>query len=257
MSYQLHPVPALKDNYIWVLSNLENQQALVVDPGESEPVIHYLQSHNLQLAYIFVTHHHSDHSHGISALKNQYQVPVYGGKASQLSSITHGLADGEVIDLPELALSFRAIAVPGHTLDHTTFYSAPYAFTGDTLFSAGCGRVFEGTPEMMWTSLQKLLQLPLDTNICCGHEYTLNNLRFAQLVEPHSQAITEYLTNVEALINAGKPTLPSTLALEKQVNPFLRVKAPEVIQRASEYAEKTLSEPWEVFAALRDWKNTL
>jgi hydroxyacylglutathione hydrolase len=300
MTHHIHPIPALKDNYIWLLANPDNHKALIVDPGDAQPVIDYLESHQLDLAAMLITHHHWDHTNGIEALKAKYGCLVYGSIDNQHTAITDRFNHGDSLKLPALGLEFQAIAVPGHTLDHMAFYlepkttlsqlgqivepklghpqgvplqvassgfkkanisysneEAPYVFTGDTLFSAGCGRIFEGTPSQMYESLQRLLALPDDTRIFCGHEYTLSNLKFAKQVEPNNPVITEHQGRVESLRAKGLASLPSTIALEKQINPFLRATEPDVIQAASQYAGKTLAEPWQVFAALREWKNAL
>ncbi len=256
MNYHIHPIPALKDNYIWLLAHRDTAQALVVDPGDAAPVLAYLQAQELTLTAILITHHHADHTGGIAALKAHYDVPVYASIDSQHPLVTHKLAHGDALHLPLLDLTFQTIAIPGHTLDHMAFYSQPIVFTGDTLFSAGCGRLFEGKPAQMFDSLQRLCELPDDTKLYCGHEYTLSNLAFAKQVEPNNQAVVDHQHYVDALRAEGRASLPSTLALEKQINPFLRAKVPTVIQAASQYAGKPLSEAWQVFAALREWKNS-
>lgn len=257
MNHHIHPIPALKDNYIWLFANPNNQKALIVDPGEAAPVMDYLHAHLLNLEAILITHHHGDHTNGAAELRERYQVPVYGSMDNQHPVITHRLQHGDSLDLPAVGLTFQAIAVPGHTLDHMAFYSPPYVLTGDTLFSAGCGRIFEGMPPQMYASLQRLFALPDDTQIFCGHEYTLSNLAFAKQVEPNNPAIIQHQQRVERLRAEGSPSLPSTIALEKQINPFLRATEPDVIQAAGVYAGQSFNEPWEVFAALREWKNSV
>lgn len=232
----LLPIPAFDDNYIWLFS--DGQVAWVVDPGDAAPVIAALQERQLTLAGILLTHHHGDHTGGIAALRERFAVPVYGpAKSPARELVSHPLRDGDCLQLGHR--QFSVIAVPGHTLDHIAFHSATdkLLFCGDTLFSAGCGRVFEGTYEQMYASLQALSALPDDTRICCAHEYTLSNLRFAVAVEPDNQAMRDYQTSCESLRSTGQPTLPSLLGLEKQVNPFLR---------CSDVAE---------FSARREWKN--
>ncbi|HQQ62427.1 MAG TPA: hydroxyacylglutathione hydrolase [Pseudomonadales bacterium] len=232
----LLPIPAFSDNYIWLFA--DNGKAWVTDPGDAAPVVSALEGNNLQLSGILVTHHHGDHVGGISGLLEKFHVPVYGPALSPAAGlITHKLVQNDVIEIH--SRKFEIISVPGHTLDHIAFYSAEanILLCGDTLFSAGCGRVFEGTYEQMYASLQKLAALPDDTQVCCAHEYTLSNLRFAQATEPDNQDIKNHITHCQSLRKQGKPTLPSTLALEKKINPFLR---------CADLAE---------FSARREWKN--
>ncbi|HQQ74327.1 MAG TPA: hydroxyacylglutathione hydrolase [Pseudomonadales bacterium] len=217
----LIPIPAFSDNYIWLL--VKDDKAWAVDPGEATPVLSVLLEKKLQLAGILLTHHHPDHTGGIAELLRHYRVPVYGPDNSPVSTlISHPLQHEDSITLVDMA--FSVIAIPGHTLDHIAFYSVTenILFCGDTLFSAGCGRVFKGTYEQMYHSLLKLVTLPDDTRVCCAHEYTLSNLRFANFVEPDNYDIIEYQKQCESLREKNQPTLPSTIAQEKKVNPFLR-----------------------------------
>lgn len=219
----LLPIPAFSDNYIWLL--VDHGNAWVVDPGEATPVLSALQEKHLQLAGILVTHHHGDHVGGIAELKQICSVPVYGpGQSPAAQLITHTLKQDDIINIG--SRKFSIIEIPGHTLDHIAFYCAEenLLFCGDTLFSAGCGRVFEGSHEQMYTSLAKLAALPDETRICCAHEYTVSNLRFAQAVEPENIDIGTHTAHCVQLREQGKPTLPSTLSHEKKINPFLRCK---------------------------------
>lgn len=218
---QLLPIPAFSDNYIWLLA--QEGKAWVVDPGDAEPVLDTLAKEKLKLAGILITHHHDDHTGGIAELLQHFDIPVYGPHDSPACKvISQPLHDGDSIHLG--SMNFSVMAVPGHTLDHIAFYSAAekILFCGDTLFSGGCGRVFEGTYEQMYNSLLKLLALPDDTRICCAHEYTLSNLRFALTVEPDNQDLVEYQQRCERLRQKDQPTLPSTIQQEKRINPFLR-----------------------------------
>ena len=217
----LVPVPAFTDNYIWLLA--QGGKAWVVDPGEAEPILKSLKTEKLELAGILVTHHHGDHTGGIKALLEHTNVPVYGPHDSPCSDlISHRLYEGEQIQLGNLL--FSVISVPGHTLDHIAFYcqTANILFCGDTLFSGGCGRVFEGTYEQMYDSLCKLMELPEETKICCAHEYTLSNLQFANSTEPDNRDIENYQNRCKTLRQQNLPTLPSTIAQEKKINPFFR-----------------------------------
>jgi hydroxyacylglutathione hydrolase len=247
----ISPVPAFADNYIWVLQR--EDQAVVVDPGDAQPVLTYLQQHGLHLAAILITHHHGDHVGGLPRLARN-GVPVYGprAEADSIRRLTHTLDDGDRIDV--LGLSLSALAIPGHTAGHIAFYGEGLLFCGDTLFSAGCGRLFEGTPAQMHASLQRLAALPGSTQVYCGHEYTLANLTFAQAVEPHNSAVTRAMATARDQRARGLPTLPSTLTHERAVNPSLRVDQPDVIAAATR-AGADSGEAVAVFATLRHWKD--
>lgn len=251
--FQITPIPAFEDNYIWALCQPSDNRCLIVDPGKAENVIQYLSSHQLQLDTILITHHHADHTGGIAILKQHYPgVRVFGPAAEQhkISGLTHTVDDGDTIDLPEFNLSFAVISVPGHTLGHIAYYSAPVLFCGDTLFSAGCGRLFEGTPEQMWCSLQKLTALADDTLIYCTHEYTIANIKFALNAEPTNAALVEYAAHCANLRKVNAPTLPSLLKTEKQINPFLRCDNRALQQRWQQDSALAL------FTALRAAKDT-
>lgn len=250
----IEPIKAFTDNYIWVIINEANKSLWVVDPGDAKPVIEYIKTHHLNLSGILITHHHYDHCGGVAKLRQKYAVPVYGPKHSDILA-THVVTDKQKIFLPECDLSFEVLAIPGHTLEHIAYYCAQrhLLFCGDTLFSAGCGRVFEGTAQQMVDSLMTLAHLPDDTLVYCAHEYTLKNLQFAKLVEPQNEDIAHQLAFVRNL--AAKPSLPTTLALEKKMNPFLRTHVATVITAAEAKVGKPLSEAVNVFAAIREWKN--
>lgn len=251
----LHPVPAFNDNYLWLLH--DQQQAWVVDPGDAAPVQAYLQQHGLTLAGILLTHHHHDHIDGVAELRQIWNCPVFGPAFEELPEPLQRVAGGETLQL--LGLNVQVLPVPGHTSGHVAYFAevpgqAPLLFCGDTLFSAGCGRLFEGTPAQMHQSLQSLAALPDATRVCCAHEYTLSNLRFAQAVEPGNPDVTQHLAHCQALRAQGQPTLPSTVAQEKRINPFLRCQVPEVQAMARSQAPQAHT-PLEVFTALREWKN--
>jgi hydroxyacylglutathione hydrolase len=254
MAIQIEPIPAFKDNYIWTLIHREHALALCIDPGDAAPVEQFLQQRQYALAGILITHHHWDHTNGIAKLTQARDIPVWGPRDVQ--GVTHPLADGQHCVLPtDMGLAFDILAVPGHTLDHIAYYGHQLLFCGDTLFAGGCGRLFEGTAEQLYHSLQRLAALPPATEVYCAHEYTLANLRFAQRVEPDNVALQQRLTATEQLRAQHRPSLPSTIDLELATNPFLRVRQPAVIQAAERYANRSLNHPVAVFATLRDWKN--
>ena len=251
----LRPLPAFADNYIWVLH--DERHAWVVDPGESAQVLDYLQKHGLVLQGILLTHHHSDHVCGVQALRQQTGAAVYGPAGEPIPEPARRLRQGDRVDV--LEQQFEVIDVPGHTAGHIAYFSAacpdgPLLFCGDTLFSGGCGRLFEGTPEQMLASLDTLAALPAQTQVCPAHEYTLANLRFAQTVEPSNEALARHVPYCEMLRAQGLPTLPSRLGLERQINPFLRSREPSVRQSLSRLPSASLGDV-HVFAALREWKN--
>jgi hydroxyacylglutathione hydrolase len=248
-------LPAFSDNYIWMLH--DGARALVVDPGEAGPVLAALDGARLSLAAILVTHHHADHVGGIEALRPHLVGPVYGPRRESIPAPFVPLDGGDSVEV--LGLRFDVIDVPGHTHGHIAYHhhgvlKPGVLFCGDTLFSGGCGRLFEGTPEQMVGSLDRLAALPGDTRVCCAHEYTLSNLKFARAVEPHNAELRSYTDWCEKQRAAGNFTLPSSIERERRVNPFLRCREPEVIQSALRRGAPA-PEPVPVFAALRQWKN--
>ena len=253
----LTPLPAFSDNYIWMLHN--GLTAWVVDPGDAGPVLAALQVHHLVLGGILVTHHHADHVGGIQALRDVLQGPVFGPARERIPAPFTPLNDGDLVDV--LGLSFQVIDVPGHTAGHIAYAqqsaaAEPLLFCGDTLFSAGCGRLFEGTPAQMSHSLSRLAELPADTRVCCTHEYTLSNLKFAAAVEPENIDVLNHTRHCQALRHAGQPTLPSSLALERRINPFLRCSEPTVVAAARQQgAAIDNDDAVAVLATLREWKN--
>lgn len=252
----VHPIHAFSDNYIWVIHN--QTHAAVIDPGIASPVIEYLQSKRLQLSAILITHHHHDHTGGNAELLQSFNVPVYGPHNESIATVSHPLREGDQVNLEEMSLNLMVLDTPGHTRGHIAYYgSDPFnmVFCGDTLFACGCGRVFEGTAQQMYQSLQKLSQLPGDTLIFCTHEYTLGNIQFAKVVDPKNARLIDFEIAAQELRNRNVPTIPTTLILERKINPFIRCEQQEIINSAQNYSGKSLPDPIEVFTALREWKN--
>lgn len=248
------PVPAMQDNYIWCIHSAHG--CVVVDPGDAAPVMAFLEERNLPLLGILVTHHHHDHVGGIKALINAYgEVPIWGSEQSHVGEINHPVTKGSKITLPKLDCTLRVLEIPGHTLDHIAFYSDIGLFCGDTLFSAGCGRIFEGSPKQMFDSLNVLGALPGNTRVFCTHEYTLANIKFAQEVEPNNQALFDYATWAKKTREQNIPTLPTTIEQQQAINPFLRTTEPDVIDSVKAQAKLDSDQPELIFAALRRWKD--
>ena len=249
-------LPAFDDNYFWLLH--DGQQALVVDPGDAAPVRAALDQRGLQLASILVTHHHGDHTGGVAALREATGAVVYGPATERIPAPYQALRGGQTVNV--LGFDWQVIDVPGHTAGHIAYFAAavdgvPLLFCGDTLFSGGCGRIFEGTPAQMLASLGALAALPPATRVCCAHEYTLSNLRFAQAVEPGNAELIGYTRRCQALREQNRPTLPSTIGTERAINPFLRSRQPAIAKAVRAHAPSANDEV-AVFAALREWKNT-
>jgi hydroxyacylglutathione hydrolase len=252
----VRPVRAFSDNYIWLIEPPRAKSAVVaVDPGDAAPVIAELQRSGSSLAAILLTHHHPDHIGGVPELLRRWPVPVIGPDDARIAHRTRTAHDGAPCELPDLGLSFEILQVPGHTLSHIAFWGHGLLFCGDTLFSAGCGRMFEGTPTQMNASLNRLADLPPDTRMYCGHEYTAANLRFALTVDPANGAARDYQERVDRVRAQDLPSLPSTLGLERQVNPFLRCDEAAVKAAAERHAGRPLACAAEVFAVLRGWKD--
>jgi hydroxyacylglutathione hydrolase len=251
----LQPISAFTDNYIWMVH--DGQRALVVDPGDAGPVLEVLDREGLKLEAILVTHHHVDHVGGIAGLRDRLRGPIYGPAHERIPEPYQAVEAPCFIEA--LGLRFQVLAVPGHTAGHIAYFceavnGSPVLFCGDTLFSAGCGRLFEGSPAQMYHSLGQLAALPGPTRVCCAHEYTLSNLRFAAAVEPANRAILDYTQRCTQLRAHAVPTLPSDIATERQVNPFLRCDEPAVQQAAASRGANP-TDPIDVLRALREWKN--
>ena len=254
---KIEPIKAFSDNYIWLVTT--NEGLLVVDPGDAAPVESYLKDNNMSLSNILITHHHFDHTGGVKRLsETNNNVDVYGPTNSIFDGINKELKDGDKINI--LGIDFSIIEVPGHTLDHIAFFAEndgnPFLFCGDTLFAGGCGRIFEGTYEQMFESLSKLSELPLNTKVYCGHEYTLSNLSFALKVDKSNNILQVRYTDCIEARNNDIPTIPSTLELEMQTNPFLRHDQKDIqecIMQKNDYLEDPNN--MEIFKALREWKD--
>jgi hydroxyacylglutathione hydrolase len=249
-------VPAFQDNYLWLIH--DGTHAAVVDPGDAAPILAALEDNGLALAAILLTHHHADHVGGVPILLQRFPVPVFGPRSDGIRQVSRLLSEGDAAHVPELGLTLDVIDVPGHTSGHIAYYSPDndWLFCGDTLFAGGCGRLFEGTPEQMANSLEKLATLPDKTQIFCAHEYTLANLRFANEVEPDNMQLKTRIEHEQAKRNQGIPTVPSTIGLEKATNPFLRFREPQIADRLMSRGIISSREPIAVFSALREWKNS-
>jgi hydroxyacylglutathione hydrolase len=260
---QVWPIPAFDDNYIWCIH--DGHFALVVDPGDCGPVLHYLAQEKLSLTGILVTHHHADHTGGILDLLNALgtSIPVYGPANNEIPSRTKAMMEGDKFDIISPRISLEVLEVPGHTLDHIAYFANvqtnipdPKLFCGDTLFASGCGRLFEGTPTQMTQSLAKFAALPKNTLVYCTHEYTLSNIRFALAVEPNNEQLLEWSAKAQALRALNKPTLPTTIGQELQTNPFMRCNQVDVIAAAKEISgQQDLPSTAHVLAAIRAWKD--
>lgn len=247
---------AFTDNYIWLLLNSEGKRCAVVDPGDAQPVIDWLHAHpQWTLSDVLITHHHSDHVGGIEVLKRNYNVRVVGPALEAIPGLDLAVGDGD--EFKVFGRNVHVIAVPGHTLDHVAFFLPEELalLSGDTLFAAGCGRLFEGTAGQMLNSLERLAALPDATRVYCAHEYTLGNLHFARAVEPNNMAIADRLIEVESSRAKGECTLPSSIGLEKATNPFLRTFSPAVREASQNYVQAPLETPAACLQSLREWKN--
>ena len=252
MMFDVIRIPAFKDNYIWLLR--KGAAAAVVDPGDAQPVLEVLEREHLSLTAILVTHHHADHQGGVARLLAHYRAEVFGPAAESITGRTTPVRGGDTVRIPSCDIEFQVLAVPGHTSGHVAYYGAGCLFCGDTLFGAGCGRLFEGTATQMADSLARLAALPDQTAVYCAHEYTQANLRFALAVEPGNRCLRSRAEAVSLARDEGLPTIPSTIALEKASNPFLRCGEPEVVASARRRVPEVKGSV-AVFAALRAWKD--
>jgi hydroxyacylglutathione hydrolase len=253
---QIIPIPAFDDNYIWLLRVPGVDAITVVDPGDEEPVLEYLQREQLRLDSILLTHKHGDHTGGVRELLAAYSgVRVYGPANEKIQTVANPVRDGDELQLDGLEQSLKVMEVPGHTEGHVAYLGDDFLFCGDTLFTCGCGRVFSGTHEQLYLSLQRIAELPPETRIYCAHEYTLDNIGFGKWVEPDNPALLQREREAIETRKRGEPTVPSNLQLELDTNPFLRSDQPAVIAAAERYAGGDLNSGAEVFTAIRKWKD--
>lgn len=239
-------IGALKDNYIWMIRKSNDHRVIIVDPGEEEPVIMALEKFNLSLSGILITHHHWDHTNGAAGLQQKYDCPVFWSKDRKTD---------EEVSFSDLNLQFRVLSIPGHTLDHVAYYGYGAVFCGDTLFTGGCGRIFEGTASQMFSSLSKIMNLSDETQIYCGHEYTQANLKFAKIIEPENLDLSARIDEINTLRTQDLPTVPALLSTEKKTNPFLRCHIKSVAKAVENHVGEKISDPIKVFEILRNWKN--
>ncbi|QTS84044.1 hydroxyacylglutathione hydrolase [Coxiella endosymbiont of Amblyomma nuttalli] len=255
MLHNIFAIPALNDNYIWTIVHSKNRRAVIVDPGEAEPVLHFLEQKNFILTAILITHHHWDHTNGIRRIVEKYSVPIYGPSKDTIPFCNYSVRDRDTVELSEIELTFKVLEIPGHTLDHIVYWGNQWVYTGDTLFMAGCGRIFEGFPEQFYHSLMKLASLDPQTKVYCGHEYTDQNLQFAATVEPDNFKLKKRIIETRQKLSRNQPTPPSTIQLELETNPFLRCHEKSVQKRVQAYCGYPLTDIIAIFTALRCWKN--
>ncbi len=248
-------IPAFQDNYLWLLSS--HGRGVIVDPGDAGPVMDALGSRQLDLSAILITHHHADHIGGVAELRSAWSsATVYGPEDSRIPADIR-VSEGDDVDLRAMGLgTFKVLDVPGHTRSHIAYHGGGDLYCGDTVFVCGCGRLFEGTPKQMHSSLSKLRSLPDETRVYCAHEYTLDNVEFALWVEPDNEDLRSYREEAKKLREKNEPTVPSTLGLEKRRNPFLRFDAPAVVEAARQRAGRKDLAAWEVFGEIRRWKDS-
>ncbi|AGF48575.1 hydroxyacylglutathione hydrolase [Candidatus Kinetoplastibacterium oncopeltii TCC290E] len=256
----IFPIKSLKDNYIWAI--VKNHSIAIVDPGEYEPILDFVNKYSLRICAIFITHYHEDHTAGIKKISNStnYQFPIYGPYNKTISLCNKKVNENDIICIPELESYITALNVSGHTLHDIAYYEKQkkILFCGDTLFSGGCGRLYnDSCAKTMLLSLMKISSLPIDTMVFCAHEYTLQNLRWAITVDNNNLELKEYYKTIIMLRELDYPTLPSSIHKELTINPFLRTNHFDIIKAASLYSGKNLKSSLEVFTVLRKWKNEL
>lgn len=253
MPLQIQPIPAFETNYIWALH--DHRHCAIVDPGSAREVLAFLDAQGLELCALLLTHHHADHVGGVDALLQHRRVPVWGPADDRIPQVNRVVGEGDHASVAELNLDFRVIETPGHTRTHIVYHDRARLLAGDTLFSAGCGRLFEGSPAQMQASLDKLAGLDPDLLVYCAHEYTADNCRFALAVEPDNASLQEWAAEVERRRAAGAITLPTRLGKERRINPFLRTRTPTVQAAAQAREPGCGSEAAEIFGVIRRWKD--
>ncbi|NOY17753.1 MAG: hydroxyacylglutathione hydrolase [Gammaproteobacteria bacterium] len=255
MTISLTPLPSLSDNYIWVITNTTNSTAVIVDPGTATVCVNFLEQENIKLVAILITHYHWDHVNGVERLIQMYDIPIYGPATEYIPYLTKPLTRHDRFSIPELKLDFQVIDLSGHTAEHIGYLTDRMLFCGDTLFSAGCGRLFNGTAEQLHAALQRIKQLPADTTVYCAHEYTLDNLHFALAVEPDNTAIQSRIEEVKALRAKNLPSLPFTLKNEMRYNPFLRTDKKNIMDAVARHSGQDINNSEDCFRYLRIWKD--
>jgi hydroxyacylglutathione hydrolase len=253
MPLAIHPIPAFETNYIWAIH--DGTHCALVDPGSAPEALDYLQANSLKLCALLLTHHHHDHIGGVEEILQNHPVPTWGPKDPRMPQVNRHVAEGDRAGVPELGLDLAVLETPGHTTTHITYYNDSILLAGDTLFSVGCGRLFDGTPEQMQHSLDKLAPLPDHVQLYCAHEYTEDNCRFALQVEPDNPALKARAEQARQQRAAGQTTLPVTLGEERATNPFLRTREPAVIKAANQHHPGTGEDPAKVFGVIRRWKD--
>jgi len=254
---EVRRIHAFDDNYIWLIGCKNNPHVAIVDPGDADPVFAYMEQEKLEPVAILITHHHGDHTGGVKELLSRFDIPVYGPAHERIPTLTHPVGEGDIVTLASCNLTFKVLDTPGHTRGHVCYVGHDALFCGDTLFTAGCGRLFEGSTEQMYASLEKIRALSDQTLVYCAHEYTQANLAFAVVAEPENPATRARLEEVRQLRSRHEDTVPALLGLEKETNPFLRSHVHSLIQAAEKFAGHPLASPAEVFATVRYWKDTL
>lgn len=257
MNIKIEKINILADNYVWLIINQDNLKTICIDPGEYQPVKNVLDINNLQLTSILITHHHWDHTDGVIELSNHYGANVIGPKDNRIKNINYIINEESTIDV-KMPFKIEIIFTPGHTSTHISYYipELKALFPGDTIFSAGCGRIFEGTYEVLFSTLNKINKMPSDTHIYCAHEYTMNNLKFANMVNPKNRDLKLFTLESSNLISKGKSTIPTKLSTEKKINPFLRTDDIDIIESVKNKFILDDTSTQNIFKYLRLWKDT-
>ncbi len=252
------PISAFSDNYIWLLQpsadRIASNTYIAVDPGDGEPVRKFLHAQHANLSHILITHHHSDHIGGVRDLKNEFDCKVIGPRDHRIDGLDEIVTKGTRFEIEKFG-EFQVIETPGHTSSHIAYMIDNKLFCGDTLFSMGCGRIFDGSAEQLFRSLQLIATLPINTQIYCSHEYTLSNSKFAQVLEPKNRKLIAHIQKIKKLRDNNLPTIPSTIEIELNCNPFLRLHSAAIKQNTERFVGKKLKSEFETFAALRTWKD--